>query len=44
MDTVKERNMLEALWSSGERPWKIWNESHPRGISKQHFSEIRMAK
>ncbi|PON17344.1 glucose-1-phosphate cytidylyltransferase [Candidatus Entotheonella serta] len=24
MDTVKEKNMLESLWSSGQSPWKIW--------------------
>jgi len=25
MDTLKERNSLEAFWSSGNAPWKIWN-------------------
>jgi len=24
MDTLKEKNLLESLWSSGEAPWKIW--------------------
>lgn len=24
MDTVKEKNMLESLWSTGHSPWKIW--------------------
>jgi glucose-1-phosphate cytidylyltransferase len=24
MDTLKEKNMLEDLWRSGESPWKIW--------------------
>ena len=24
MDTVRERNLLEDLWSSGEAPWKTW--------------------
>ena len=24
MDTLKEKNMLEELWSSGKAPWKIW--------------------
>jgi len=24
MDTLKEKNMLEALWSSGKAPWKFW--------------------
>lgn len=25
MDTLKEKNMLEELWSSGKSPWKIWS-------------------
>jgi glucose-1-phosphate cytidylyltransferase len=24
MDTIRDRNQLEQLWSSGEAPWKIW--------------------
>jgi glucose-1-phosphate cytidylyltransferase len=24
MDTLKEKNMLEAMWNSGDVPWKIW--------------------
>jgi glucose-1-phosphate cytidylyltransferase len=24
MDTLREKNMLEALWQSGQAPWKIW--------------------
>jgi glucose-1-phosphate cytidylyltransferase len=24
MDTLKERNFLEELWSSGKAPWRIW--------------------
>jgi glucose-1-phosphate cytidylyltransferase len=24
MDTLKEKNMLEDLWATGESPWKIW--------------------
>jgi glucose-1-phosphate cytidylyltransferase len=24
MDTLRERNVLEALWSSGEAPWRTW--------------------
>jgi glucose-1-phosphate cytidylyltransferase len=24
MDTVREKNMLEELWSSGSAPWKVW--------------------
>ncbi len=25
MDTLKEKNMLENLWTSGKAPWKIWD-------------------
>jgi glucose-1-phosphate cytidylyltransferase len=24
MDTLKEKNYLEELWSNGNAPWKIW--------------------
>jgi len=24
MDTLREKNLLEALWESGEAPWKTW--------------------
>ena len=24
MDTLREKNSLERLWSSGEAPWKVW--------------------
>jgi len=24
MDTLREKNLLENLWSSGEAPWKVW--------------------
>jgi glucose-1-phosphate cytidylyltransferase len=25
MDTLRERTRLEALWESGQAPWKLWN-------------------
>jgi len=25
MDTLREKNQLEEMWSSGKAPWKIWN-------------------
>jgi len=25
MDTMRDKNTLESLWSSGKAPWKIWN-------------------
>ena len=24
MDTLRDRNQLEALWNSGQAPWKVW--------------------
>jgi len=24
MDTLRDKNVLEALWQSGEAPWKLW--------------------
>ena len=24
MDTLREKNQLEALWASGQAPWKVW--------------------
>ena len=24
MDTIKERNFLQELWTSGQAPWKVW--------------------
>jgi glucose-1-phosphate cytidylyltransferase len=26
MDTIRDRQLLEDLWSKGQAPWKIWNE------------------
>ncbi|POX86493.1 glucose-1-phosphate cytidylyltransferase, partial [Mycobacterium kansasii] len=25
MDTLREKNLLEELWSSGKAPWKCWH-------------------
>ena len=25
MDTLREKNLLEELWSSGKAPWKSWD-------------------
>jgi glucose-1-phosphate cytidylyltransferase len=24
MDTLRDKNQLESLWSSGRAPWKVW--------------------
>lgn len=26
MDTVREKEQLEAMWASGNAPWKVWNQ------------------
>ena len=26
MDTLRDKNQLEDLWSSGNPPWKMWND------------------
>lgn len=26
MDTLREKNEMEDLWSSGKAPWKVWND------------------
>lgn len=26
MDTLREKQLLEELWSSGDAPWKVWND------------------
>ncbi|MFZ0219869.1 MAG: glucose-1-phosphate cytidylyltransferase [Candidatus Aquirickettsiella sp.] len=27
MDTLRDKNVLEALWSSGNAPWKVWENA-----------------
>ena len=34
MDTFKDRQQLESLWSSGTAPWKVWN-GHRKGPTSQ---------
>ena len=28
MDTLRDKRRLQALWESGNAPWKIWEEQH----------------
>ena len=36
MDTVRERQLLESLWSSGAAPWKVWhNQQQENGKAAQ---------
>lgn len=27
MDTLRDKNLLESLWKSGQAPWRMWDES-----------------
>ncbi|HEX7003905.1 MAG TPA: glucose-1-phosphate cytidylyltransferase [Trueperaceae bacterium] len=36
MDTLKEKNMLEEMWASGEAPWKIWERQEQRQPELAH--------
>jgi glucose-1-phosphate cytidylyltransferase len=38
MDTLKEKNMLEEIWSSGNVPWKVWQDRPDR--SKAHLAIV----
>jgi glucose-1-phosphate cytidylyltransferase len=38
MDTLKEKNMLEDLWNTGQSPWKIWRDTHSR---QAHMTIVR---
>jgi glucose-1-phosphate cytidylyltransferase len=29
MDTLRDRNQLEELWSNGDAPWKVWKDVAP---------------
>ena len=26
MDTMRDKNYLESLWSSGQAPWRVWDK------------------
>ena len=26
MDTLRDKNLLDDLWKSGQAPWKVWND------------------
>ena len=28
MDTMRDKNLLESLWRSGDAPWKVWDDAH----------------
>ncbi len=35
MDTLRDRNHLEELWSTGRAPWKLWNAESGDGTAAQ---------
>jgi glucose-1-phosphate cytidylyltransferase len=34
MDTLREKNMLEDLWSSSRAPWRVWDKAGARATAK----------
>jgi glucose-1-phosphate cytidylyltransferase len=32
MDTLRDKRLLESLWQSGERPWKVWQDEEHQVI------------
>ena len=32
MDTLRDKRLLESLWQSGERPWKVWKDEENQVI------------
>jgi glucose-1-phosphate cytidylyltransferase len=37
MDTLKEKNMLEEIWDSGNVPWKVWDDD---ARAKSHLAIV----
>lgn len=35
MDTLRDKNTLESLWSSGKAPWKLWKDNHVSIVDDQ---------
>ncbi|HZW27121.1 MAG TPA: glucose-1-phosphate cytidylyltransferase [Trueperaceae bacterium] len=33
MDTLKEKQMLEELWASGQAPWKVWGQAEREPVA-----------
>jgi glucose-1-phosphate cytidylyltransferase len=42
MDTMKEKNMLERLWTSGGAPWKVWG--HDPATPREHILHSQAAR
>ncbi len=49
MDTIRDKQLLERLWSTGEAPWKVWDMPSPKPVNRvaslngengQHRSDI----
>jgi NDP-sugar pyrophosphorylase family protein len=44
MDTLRDKRLLEDLWSSGSAPWAVWEKEPPRPIASLHSSNGRPGK
>ena len=44
MDTVRERQLLEGLWTSGKAPWKVWDNNVPTNGNASAPAETANAK
>lgn len=44
MDTLREKNILEELWSSGRAPWKIWKEKPSLSPARHSISPVPVAR
>jgi glucose-1-phosphate cytidylyltransferase len=40
MDTVRERQLLESLWASGEAPWKVWGTKANDNNESERVAEL----
>ncbi len=41
MDTLREKHLLEALWASGNPPWRVWDDEEPASSGSFDASLIR---
>ena len=40
MDTLKEKNILEEMWSGGKAQWKIWDEKHHTDLGHSTLRKV----
>lgn len=49
MDTLRDKMLLEDLWTSGKRPWKVWSDTSQNSDlhfpeSESHFESVHMPR